>query len=410
LLCIGELSVKFFAEHRGHDCELAHLRLTCAQRQTAAGLMAVGMPLNDVLDHMQLSGGNEKVNYRHLLTRKDMQNIKRDFNISRGEVLHKNDAESVAAWVAQQQDGGHNIVRFIKFQGEEGARGLKSDDFMLVLIANVQIVGLRQFAGPMKEIALDSTHGTNEYNFQLTTLLVIDDHGEGFPAAFCYSNTVTETSMSAFLSVCKETADTDLSDVILMTDDTEVYANAWTCVMGRPAQRLLCTWHVDRAWRRNLSRVKGDRSIQAAVYKTLRSLMELPDPEVFSVKLQQFVSSLHDDEKTHDFGAYFDREYARRPELWAYSHRIGLRVHHNMHLEAMHRVLKHVHMQGRKIRRMDKSIHALMQFMRTKLADRLLKIHKGKWTKHLRDIRRRHQTSLNMGADAVTCLNANTAY
>ena len=160
---------------------------------------------------------------------------------------------------------------------EDSIRGLKSDDFMLVLMANVQIVGLCQFAGPMKEVALDSTHGTNDYNFQLTTLLVIDDHGEGFPAAFCYSNTVTESSMCTFLSVCKESADIDLSDIILMTDDTEVYANAWTCVMGRPARRLLCTWHVDHAWRRNLSKVKGDRSTHDAVYKTLRSLMELTD-------------------------------------------------------------------------------------------------------------------------------------
>jgi len=116
---------------------------------------------------------------------------------------------------------------------------------------------------------------------------------------------------------------------------------------------------------------------------------------------------MNDDDKTRDFASYFEREYARRPELWAFSYRMGLRVHHNMHLEAMHRVLKHVHMQGHKVRRMDKSIHALMQFMRSKMADRLLKIHKGKWTKHLRDIRSRHQTSLNLSADAVTCLNNN---
>jgi len=369
VLCTGETSVKYFSEHRGHDCELAHLRLTSAQRQTTAGMMAVGMSVTDVLDHMQLSGGNENITCLHHATRQDMQNIKRDFNISRGGVLHKSDADSVAAWVARQQEGGQNIVRFIKFQGEEAVRGLMSDDFMLVLMADVQIVGLRQFAGPMKEVALDSTHGTNEYNFQLTTLIVIDDHGEGYPAAFCYSNTVTESSMCAFLSVCREAAGTDLSDVILMTDDTELYANAWTRVMGRPAKRLLCTWHVDRAWRRNLSRVKGDRSTQAAVYKTLRSLMELTDQEFFNLKLQQFVCSLNEDDKTRDFGFYFEREYARRPELWACSYRLGLRVHNNMHLEAMHRVLKHVHMQGRKVRCMDKSIHALMQFMRSKMTD-----------------------------------------
>ena len=120
VMCTGETSVKHFTEHRGHACELAHLRLTSAQRQTAAGLMAVGMPLNDVLDHMQLSGGSDNIRYLHLATRKDMDNIKCNFNISREAVLHKNDADSVAAWVTEQQEGGQNIVRFIKFQGDEG--------------------------------------------------------------------------------------------------------------------------------------------------------------------------------------------------------------------------------------------------------------------------------------------------
>jgi len=51
----------------------------------------------------------------------------------------------------------------------------------------------------MKEVVLDSTCGTNEYNLQLTTLLATDEHGEGYPGAFCYSNTATESSMCAFL-------------------------------------------------------------------------------------------------------------------------------------------------------------------------------------------------------------------
>jgi len=64
-----------------------------------------------------------------------------------------------------------------------------------------------------------------------------------------------------------------------------------------------------------------------------------------SWSILQCVCSL-DYEKTCDFASYFQREYARRPEPWACSYRIGLRVHHNMHLEAMHRVLKHVHTQA----------------------------------------------------------------
>ena len=55
----------------------------------------------------------------------------------------------------------------------------------------------------MREVAIDSTHGTNAYNFQLTTVMVIDDHGEGYPAAFCYSNRVDEVAMALFFTAIK---------------------------------------------------------------------------------------------------------------------------------------------------------------------------------------------------------------
>jgi len=57
----------------------------------------------------------------------------------------------------------------------------------------------RLLCRPMKEIALDSTHGTNAYVYQLTTLTVIDEHGEGFPAAFCFSSHVTSQAWAYFL-------------------------------------------------------------------------------------------------------------------------------------------------------------------------------------------------------------------
>ena len=81
-----------------------------------------------------------------------------------------------------------------------------------------------------------------------------------------------------------------------------------------------------------------------------------------------------------------------------------------MHLEAMHRVIKHVHLQGRKVRRMDKSIHALMRFLRTKMSDRLLKLHKGKWTRHVGGIRTRHKKSLTMSSDLCSCLESDVLY
>ena len=85
------------------------------------------------------------------------------------------------------------------------------------------------------------------------------------------------------------------------------------------------------------------------------------------------------------------KEYASRPEVWAFSYRLGMKVHHNMHLEALHRKLKHVHMNGRKVWRLHNCINALPRLMRSKMCDRLLKVHhKEKWTRHMYGIRSRH--------------------
>lgn len=51
----------------------------------------------------------------------------------------------------------------IKFQGEFSAVNLKSEDFMLVLANDAQIIGA--LCGPNREDCLDSTHGMNSYDF-----------------------------------------------------------------------------------------------------------------------------------------------------------------------------------------------------------------------------------------------------
>ena len=195
-----------------------------------------------------------------------------------------------------------------------------------------------------------------------------------------------------------------------MTDDAPAYGNAWEQVMGPPAHRLLCVWHVDRAWRKNLPKIQGDGLLKANVYKTLRTLMELSCIDTFKEKLGSFVDFAQEDLKTAHFAQYFVSVYANRPQLWAYCYRNGLHVHHNMHLEAMHRVLKHVHMQGRKVRRMDRSLGALMRLLEDKNADILLKAHRGKWTMHLLGIRQRHRKGVALNADGITILDGDQGY
>lgn len=199
-------------------------------------------------------------------------------------------------------------------------------------------------------------------------------------------------------------------DVIFMTDDTEVYYKAWCKVMGQPAHRLLCTWHVDRAWRKNLPKIRGDKQLKTTIYKTIRALMEIPDRNEFDNKLKLFLATAKSDANTIDFAVYFENEYANRVELWSFNRRLGLHVNHNMHLEALHRVIKHVHMQGRRVKRMDKSLFALTKLMRRKMYDRILKLHKGKWTRHVSGIWTRHRRSTCLDNGLVHCVIPNRVY
>jgi len=81
-----------------------------------------------------------------------------------------------------------------------------------------------------------------------------------------------------------------------------------------------------------------------------------------------------------------------------------------MHLEPLHRVLKHLHMNGRKVRRMDSCIHALMRLMWMKMRDRLQKLHKGKWTCHVHGIRMRHKKGVSLRSSWLTEVDPNRTY
>ena len=52
------------------------------------------------------------------------------------------------------------------------------------------------------------------------------------------------------------------------------FFNAWTSVMPKPNNNLLCIWHIDKNWRKQLQKVNGTLETKAEVYKYIRVLLE----------------------------------------------------------------------------------------------------------------------------------------
>lgn len=192
-----------------------------------------------------------------------------------------------------------------------------------------------------------------------------------------------------------------------MSDDAEQFFSAWISVFGSGPQKLLCAWHVDRAWRGHINVIE-DKELAKKIYHNLRILLEETDEKKFESLLSATKDQLSNSPETKDFSAYFISYYAKRKHQWASCYRKYSGVNTNMYVEAFHRVLKHVYMKGNSNKRIDKCIHVLMKYERDKAFQRLIKVERGKTTGRLATIFKRHLASEKLALSSVTPIDGNT--
>ena len=130
--------------------------------------------------------------------------------------------------------------------------GMESNDFLLGLQTEFQKEIFIKYA--KKLVCVDATHGTNAYDFQLITVLVIDDYDEGIPVAWLISNKESSSVLSSFFASIRERCG-DVKTEIFMTDDADGYHNSWISAFSRPAKKTPQRTHQrQRTARRGLQR------------------------------------------------------------------------------------------------------------------------------------------------------------
>ena len=327
----------------------------------------------------------------HMLTRKDLQNIAKMSDLNSFK-RSEDDALSVQLFVNEMSTmKERSPVAYFKPQGVIDEL-MGKDDFMLVIISEVQKDMFVKF-GPEK-ICIDSTHGTNAYDFYLTTVVVVDEFNCGFPVAFCFSNRLSGNQMEIFFKSIHSKIG-NLKPKVFMSDDAPAYYNSWKKIFGESERQLLCAWHVDKNWRQALSKVKGQEK-KVAVYKYLRTMLECTDQYNFEKLLENFLKECEEDDDVKNFGIYFKNTYANRCNLWAYCHRLGAGINTNMYLEAFHKVLKHIYMSGKVNKRIDVCLYHLSNLVKDKIFDRHTKLIKGGTSKKSSDIHNRHRNSFEV--------------
>lgn len=394
----GHVNVNYTKTHFGHENDLGHLCLSDSERNMLAQKIASKVPFNAILDEVRDSTTeNGKLTRLHLLTRSDLHNIESSFKLNIDVKKHENDAVSIHHWVQELKND--SCILFYKPQKQivEDYPQLAEDDFILILMNEAQKEILKKYGSDA--ICIDGTHGLNQYNFELISLLILDDLRQGFPCAFLISNRCDESVLSVFFSCVKQEIG-EIKPQIFMSDMANAFYNAFIKVMTVPKHRLYCSWHVDRAWRKNLIKIRNkDRQVE--VYKLLRTLLQETDVSTFERMLKPAIDMLLKDSTTETFGVYFVETYVNCVQSWAYCYRLFCGLNTNMHLERMHRTIKYIYFNGKNTKRLDKMLYVLMKFIRDRLYDRLITLHKGKITKKISDLRVRHKESLKLSESLI---------
>lgn len=325
----------------------------------------------------------------HLLTKRDLRNVKSAYNLKTNEGRRHED-DCVDLWVGEQKKSSHNSVLFYKKPGEEMEQ-FKTEDCCVIIMNAAQKIVLQNYGSNI--IAIDSVHDLKPYYFYLTTLIVLDSHNEGFPAACMFSNRQDTYIFEIFFSMIKKEVGV-ISCYTFMSDITDMFYNAWVKIMDIPTNRLFSSWHVDHTWQVRINKIKNIEK-RRWVYQTVKVLQTSSDENEFTDLLESYTRIFLTDKDTREFGDYFKRTYYNNVVAWAYCFRKGCGNNANIHVESMHKIVKYLYLEGKKVRHLDEGLYMVLNSIRDKVVDRIIKNTEEENTRYIQIIAKHHRLSLS---------------
>lgn len=376
-LLTGAVRVNGCLTHYGHDMDVAHLRISAADRKAILAEIRRGVPFDRILEDIRsdFPQDSRDITRTHLITMGDIRNIA----VSEGLLSWKLDVDgdrSVRKLAARFAGQSYSPILFYKARGasaddvEAGTlgalRALAEDDMALVIQTRYQ----RDLVG--KEPALvcvePVTGHSSEYS--LLALLATTAAGLVVPIAWCVCGVANPAIVAAFFSALRQNMD-DVAPRFFMSEDADFYYSAWLDAFGsvHKPHKLLSTWHVQRVWNDAINTWVRGREKQAAVNKSLELLIRQESPDALEKMLRRVISMLKQDSDTASFGDVFESTFAARAEQWGNCFFQDLEIN----IEDFHALFRRI-ANRLKVKRLDKIVHNLLLASDSKQYENYLKV------------------------------------
>ncbi len=407
-----EINVRYLKTHLGHDSDnkLYHMNLSADEKNAIIAQLKQNISPRAILKSMKYPLPELKSEYRriHLLTLRDIRYIGKKYGIYKKNKEYKSDQleQDQKNWF----EANRASILFHKKTGavDERYQLLESEDFVLILFTEKQKEMLQKHGENW--ICVDSTTGLNVFDFQLTTLMVLDRRNFAYPVAFMLSNKVNESVLTVLFQELKNEIGTVTSKTFT-SDLCDEYVDAWTNVFPAPQFRFFSPWCVCRAWRESLNNVSfADldeclrtpeelHGLRKKIYQFLKfNLLQETRQDVFEHELQSF---LEPHCNLLEFQKFFETIFVPQRERWAFCFwkRAGIDGGAVV-IEAFHKIVKYT-LYGNKSKRLEKVPNLLLEYLNLKFEDEIEEVKKGVESRKIGAVKTRHRKSLKRSCDAV---------
>ncbi|KAF8789307.1 hypothetical protein HNY73_007251 [Argiope bruennichi] len=226
---------------------------------------------------------------------------------------------------------------------------VKEKDFLLGMMNDAQEKLLELYGNSC--VMIDSTHGTNQYAFELLIVMIHDENHQGLPVATLFSSRMSCEILLPFFAAIKKRLPT-LNTKVIMTDDTTSFTNACKEIFHDNPTHLLCSWYINKNWNANINSKVKNYENRTVIKNILKNLMTETDIPTFEKLLKRW-----------------------------------------------HRQLKCEEGDGKVMKRMDKALSLVINAVAKKLLSRVISMERGKLTSKVAQIRKCHTSSNEMGSE-----------
>ncbi|XP_043223841.1 uncharacterized protein LOC122382504 [Amphibalanus amphitrite] len=259
----GSIRATVFHFHYGHGTGsdgAAHLRIPKEDKALIKEKLLKGVGATRIISDVRRSleaCGDPRSSRTYWVNKKDVFNIAASvgLNASGAHPGSATETTSVETYAEKIRASEQQHLLALKMPGEADPDGrLGREDFIFSFCTEFQ---LRNFIKHgCGTVCIDETRGTSEHGFNLVTLLVLTDQGQGLPVAWLLSSREDEEAVAKMLQglirLCAETGREFPHAEYLMTGKTQTLFNAWIATTGQDTQHRLRLWQVNKAWRDRL--------------------------------------------------------------------------------------------------------------------------------------------------------------